>query len=161
MSCTRITARLPLVLIPSPMSRPNFASSSSPSPTMSWRLSLSPITPAPVAALLICANLLSYFPRLSRALNNNTWNAMVALQKATHRTDQSYYCMNTNSLVHIQLTLGDNNCSNSVQHLFALLRELQLQLQLWRSSFRYWRCYQRLFLCQLHHCSTYHSFIYS
>ncbi|KAJ5160175.1 uncharacterized protein N7482_007179 [Penicillium canariense] len=31
---------------------------------------------------------------LTRALNNNTWNAMVALESATHGTDQSYYCKN-------------------------------------------------------------------
>lgn len=30
---------------------------------------------------------------LTRALGNNTWNAMVALGEATHGTDQSYYCM--------------------------------------------------------------------
>lgn len=29
---------------------------------------------------------------LTRALDNNTWNAMVALEQATHGTDQSYYC---------------------------------------------------------------------
>lgn len=29
---------------------------------------------------------------LTRALNNSTWNAMVALGSATHGTDQSYYC---------------------------------------------------------------------
>jgi hypothetical protein len=29
---------------------------------------------------------------VTRALNNNTWNAMVALEQATHGTDQSYYC---------------------------------------------------------------------
>lgn len=32
---------------------------------------------------------------LTRALGNNTWNAMVALGEATHGTDQSYYCMFT------------------------------------------------------------------
>lgn len=28
----------------------------------------------------------------TQALNNKTWNAMVALDQATHGTDQSYYC---------------------------------------------------------------------
>lgn len=30
---------------------------------------------------------------LTRALKNQTWNGMVDLGKATHGTDQSYYCM--------------------------------------------------------------------
>lgn len=29
---------------------------------------------------------------LTQALDNQTWNAMVALDQATHGTDQSYYC---------------------------------------------------------------------
>jgi hypothetical protein len=29
---------------------------------------------------------------VTQALDNNTWNAMVALDTATHGTDQSYYC---------------------------------------------------------------------
>lgn len=29
---------------------------------------------------------------VTQALNNQTWNAMVALGEATHGTDQSYYC---------------------------------------------------------------------
>ncbi|KAJ5966193.1 hypothetical protein N7481_012907 [Penicillium waksmanii] len=35
---------------------------------------------------------------VTRALNNNTWNAMVALGQATHGTDQSYYWYSTYSL---------------------------------------------------------------
>ncbi|KAJ5370659.1 uncharacterized protein N7496_006751 [Penicillium cataractarum] len=35
---------------------------------------------------------------LTRALSNNTWNAMVALEQATHGTDQSYYWYSTYSL---------------------------------------------------------------
>lgn len=35
---------------------------------------------------------------LTRALNNNTWNAMVALEQATHGTDQSYYWYSTYSV---------------------------------------------------------------
>ncbi|KAJ5718168.1 hypothetical protein N7488_003814 [Penicillium malachiteum] len=35
---------------------------------------------------------------LTRALDNNTWNAMVALEEATHGTDQSYYWYSTYSL---------------------------------------------------------------
>ncbi|RAH49184.1 carboxylesterase family protein-like protein [Aspergillus brunneoviolaceus CBS 621.78] len=35
---------------------------------------------------------------LTEAMNNNTWNAMVALSKATHGTDQSYYWYSTYSL---------------------------------------------------------------
>jgi hypothetical protein len=29
---------------------------------------------------------------LTNAMDNQTWNAMVALDSATHGTDQSYYC---------------------------------------------------------------------
>lgn len=28
----------------------------------------------------------------THAMNNQTWNAMIALDSATHGTDQSYYC---------------------------------------------------------------------
>ncbi|KAJ5599498.1 hypothetical protein N7450_000565 [Penicillium hetheringtonii] len=35
---------------------------------------------------------------VTRALNNNTWNAMVALEQATHGTEQSYYWYSTYSL---------------------------------------------------------------
>ncbi|CAG7949948.1 unnamed protein product [Penicillium salamii] len=35
---------------------------------------------------------------LTRALDNNTWNAMVALEQATHGTDQSYYWYSTYTL---------------------------------------------------------------
>ncbi|KAL2700263.1 hypothetical protein AAEP93_008786 [Penicillium crustosum] len=35
---------------------------------------------------------------LTRALDNNTWNAMVALDQSTHGTDQSYYWYSTYSL---------------------------------------------------------------
>lgn len=31
---------------------------------------------------------------VTQALENKTWNAMVALGEATHGTDQSYYCTN-------------------------------------------------------------------
>lgn len=37
-------------------------------------------------------DLTSHNYALTRALNNHTWNAMVALDSATHGTDQSYYC---------------------------------------------------------------------
>ena len=35
---------------------------------------------------------------LTHALNNQTWNAMVALGEATHGTDQSYYWYSTYTL---------------------------------------------------------------
>ncbi|EOD52697.1 putative carboxylesterase family protein (secreted protein) protein [Neofusicoccum parvum UCRNP2] len=42
---------------------------------------------------LTCKNL-----ALTQYLNNNTWNAMVALDQATHGTDQSYYWYSTYTL---------------------------------------------------------------
>jgi hypothetical protein len=36
---------------------------------------------------------------LTQALNNQTWNAMVALDQATHGTDQSYYCEHSSSVL--------------------------------------------------------------
>ncbi|KAJ5328403.1 hypothetical protein N7452_008793 [Penicillium brevicompactum] len=44
-------------------------------------------------------DLTSHDYALTRALNNNTWNAMVALNQATHGTDQSYYWYKTYSLL--------------------------------------------------------------
>lgn len=38
---------------------------------------------------------------LTRALKNQTWNGMVDLGKATHGTDQSYYCMPFFNVKHV------------------------------------------------------------
>lgn len=46
---------------------------------------------------------------LTQALDNNTWNAMVALDQATHGTDQSYYWCSTYSLS----SSSDSNSSSS------------------------------------------------
>lgn len=43
---------------------------------------------------------------LTQALDNNTWNAMVALSPATHGTDQSYYWYSTYSLTPSVSSMG-------------------------------------------------------
>ena len=48
---------------------------------------------------------------LTQALNNQTWNAMVALGKATHGTDQSYYWYSTYTLS--SSTTSTSTASNS------------------------------------------------
>lgn len=45
---------------------------------------------------------------LTQALNNKTWNAMVALDSATHGTDQSYYWYSTYSLSSSSSTGNDS-----------------------------------------------------
>ncbi|KKY16092.1 putative carboxylesterase family protein [Phaeomoniella chlamydospora] len=50
---------------------------------------------------------------LTEALENNTWNAMVALDEATHGTDQSYYWYSTYTLSSSTTTTSTSNSSSS------------------------------------------------
>lgn len=52
---------------------------------------------------------------VTQALDNNTWNAMVALGSATHGTDQSYYWYSTYTLSSSTISTGGagNSSSNS------------------------------------------------
>lgn len=78
---------------------------------------------------------------LTQALDNNIWNAMVALSPATHGTDQSYYWYSTYSLVPQSTSgMGGGMASGT--------SNLSKQLHLWHAREHDWhdRKYGRFFI---------------